>query len=246
MRRVLIVQARMTSTRLPGKVMLDLAGRPMLERQLERLARCAEADEIVLAVTRDPADEPLVDLANRLGLRWFRGSEHDVLARYLGAAQEARAELVVRVTSDCPLIDPGETDAVISALESRASTCDYASNTLERRLPRGLDTEALWMDVLERVDRMATSRAAREHVTWFCHRERPELFSLHGVLRPFDAADLRWTVDTADDLALVRALYDQLGLADRTVPLTAIIAHVRSHPELTEINAHVVQKDAVA
>ena len=243
--RALVVQARMTSTRLPGKVMLDLAGRPLLERQLERLRRCTEADEIVLAVTTNPDDEPLVALARRLDLRWYRGSEHDVLSRYLGAAHETEAELVVRVTSDCPLIDPVETDVVIAALRERPGR-DYASNTLERRLPRGLDTEALWADVLERVARMATSAPAREHVTWFCHTERPDLFELHSVLRPFDAQDLRWTVDTEEDLALVRRLYEDLALAERDVPVKDVIAHVRAHPELATINAHVAQKDAAA
>ncbi len=242
---MLVVQARMTSTRLPGKVMMDLAGRPMLERELERLRRCSEVDEIVLAVTTNPDDEPLVSLARRLDVRWHRGSEHDVLARYLGASREARADLVVRVTSDCPLIDPAETGIVIAALEERPD-CDYASNTLERRLPRGLDTEALWVDVLERVARMATSMPAREHVTWFCHAERPDLFELHSVRRPFDAPDLRWTVDTAEDLAMVRRLYEDLDLADREVSLAELIAHVREHPELADMNAHVVQKDAAA
>lgn len=244
--RALVVQARMTSTRLPGKVLLDLAGRPMLERQLERLARCAEIDEIVLAVTTNVDDEPLVELARRLDVRWHRGSEHDVLARYLGAAREAGADLVVRVTSDCPLIDPVEIDVVIAALQERRVRCDYASNILERRLPRGLDTEALWADVLERVGRMATSASAREHVTWFCHTERPDLFELHSVLRPFDAEDLRWTVDTGEDLAMVRRLYEDLELADREVALAQVIAHVRAHPELAAMNAHVVQKDAAA
>jgi spore coat polysaccharide biosynthesis protein SpsF len=241
--RALVVQARMTSTRLPGKVMLDLAGRPMLERQLERLRRCTEVDEIVLAVTTNADDDPLVELADRLGLRWHRGSEHDVLSRYLGAAREARADLVVRVTSDCPLIDARETDVVVRELGERRTACDYASNMLEPDLPRGLDTEALWADALERTARMATSAPAREHVTWFCHREHPELFSLHSVRRPYDAHDLRWTVDTADDLTLVRRLYGDLGLAERDVPLEQVIAHVRAHPELTAINAHVVQKD---
>lgn len=246
MSTVVVVQARMTSTRLPGKVLMDLAGRPLLERQLQRLARCGLVDEIVLAVTTNPADEPLVDLARRLGLRWYRGSEHDVLSRYLGAAREAQAELVVRVTSDCPLIDPVETDAVIAALQERRVTCDYASNALEPSLPRGLDCEALWRDVLERAARMATSPAAREHVTWFCYRERPELFGLHSVRRPFDAHDLRWTVDTPDDLTAVRRLYDELALADRYVGVAELIAYVRTHPELAAINAHVVQKDAAA
>lgn len=239
---VLIVQARMTSTRLPGKVLMDLVGRPMLERQLGRLARCAEVDEIVLAVTTNASDAPLVELARRLGLRWYRGSEDDVLARYLGAAREAHAELVVRVTSDDPLIDATETDAVVAALRERRATCDYASNNLEPHLPVGLDTEALWADVLERMARMARSAPAREHVTWFCHGERPDLFALHSVRRPFDAHDLRWTVDTADDLAMVRRLYEDLGLAERIVPLAELIAYVRDHPDVAAINAHVTQK----
>lgn len=236
----------MTSTRLPGKVMMDLSGRPMLERQLERLRRCALVDEIVLAVTTNPEDDPLVELARRLDARWYRGSEHDVLSRYLGAAREAEADLVVRVTSDCPVIDPRETDVVVGELEERRTTADYASNTLEPHLPRGLDTEALWADVLERVARMATSAPAREHVTWFCYSERPDLFSVHSVRRPFDAHDLRWTVDTAEDLAVVRRLYSDLGLAERDVALKEIIAHVRAHPELKAINADIVQKDPSA
>ena len=119
----------------------------------------------------------------------------------------------MRVTSDCPLIDPGETDAVIAALEE--PSVRLRLQPARAHLPRGLDTEALWRDALERTDRMATSPPAREHVTWFCYAERPDLFVLHSVRRPFDAADLRWTVDTADDLELVRRLYDELGLAER-------------------------------
>jgi spore coat polysaccharide biosynthesis protein SpsF len=236
----------MSSTRLPGKVLMDLAGRPLLEPQLERLERCARADDIVLAMTENPGDEPLVALAERRGLRWYRGSEHDVLSRYAGAAREADADLVVRVTSDCPLIDPDETDAVIAALEVRRTTADYASNRLEPHLPRGLDVEALWRDALERADRLATSRPAREHVTWFCYEERPDLFELHSGRRPVDAHDLRWTVDTADDLAMVRRLYDDLGLAERPVALADVIAYVRAHPEIAAINSHIEQKDPTA
>jgi spore coat polysaccharide biosynthesis protein SpsF len=239
MRRVLIVQARMTSTRLPGKVVEDLAGRPMLARQLDRLRACRNADDIVVATTSNAADDPLVALADAAGARWFRGSEHDVLARYAGAAREAGADVVVRVTSDCPLIDPDEVDVVIAALEPGV---DYAANIIERRLPQGLDTEALWRDVLERMDRSATSVPAREHVTWFCREERPELFVNRSVVRPYDAADLRWTVDTPDDLALVRRLYAELGLAERPRPFAEILAHVRAHPDLQAMNAHVEQK----
>jgi spore coat polysaccharide biosynthesis protein SpsF len=241
MRRVLIVQARMSSTRLPGKVLMDVAGRPMLERQLQRLMRCSRVDEIVLAVTTNPDDEPLLTLARRVGVRWFRGSEYDVLSRYREAAREADADLVIRVTADSPLIDPEETDTVVAELEDRRS-CDYASNGLDRSLPRGLEAEALWRDVLERIDRLATSAAAREHVTWFCYGERPDLFALHSVRRPYHAADLRWTVDTREDLAVVRQLYAVLELADRPRALADIIAYVRRHPALGELNAHIRQK----
>lgn len=225
---------------------MDLAGKPMLERQLERLERCARADEIVLALTANAADDPLVELAERRGLRWHRGSEEDVLSRYAGAAREAAADLVVRVTSDCPLIDPDETDAVIGALEERREAVDYASNRLEPHLPRGLDTEAFWRDTLERMDRLATSRPAREHVTWFCYQERADLFELYSVRRPVDAYDLRWTVDTADDLEMVRRLYADLGLAEAPRPLAEVLSYVRDHPEIAAINGHIEQKDPTA
>jgi spore coat polysaccharide biosynthesis protein SpsF len=239
MRRVIVVQARMTSSRLPGKVLMDLAGKPLLEREIERLRRCRYADEIVLAITSNPEDDPLAELARRLGLRAHRGSEHDVLERYAEAARAADADVVVRVTSDCPLIDPDEVDAVIEALDG---SCDYAANVIQRRLPRGLDAEALWRDALERMDRMATSTPAREHVTWFCREERPELFVLRSVAPAVDDGDLRWTVDTPADLELVRRLYADLELGARAIPYAEIVAHVRAHPELADVNAHIEQK----
>jgi spore coat polysaccharide biosynthesis protein SpsF len=239
MRRVVIVQARMTSTRLPGKVLAPLAGKPMLERQLERLGRCRRADEIVLATTTNADDDPIVGLAERLGLGVHRGSEHDVLRRYAEAAEKFDADVVVRVTSDCPLIDPELTDTVIDAL---GPDVDYVSNALEPGLPRGLDAEALWRDALDRTHRMATSVPAREHVTWHIHSEHPERFVLRSVPPPFDASDLRWTVDTREDLALVRRVYDDLGLASEHRGAGELIAWMREHPEVAAINASVVQK----
>jgi spore coat polysaccharide biosynthesis protein SpsF len=241
MRTVVVVQARMTSTRLPGKVLMDLQGKPMLQRQIERLQRCENADEIVLAITTNAADDPIETLADTLAIRVHRGSEHDVLDRYLGAARGARADVIVRVTSDCPLIDAHEVDVVIDELTAGV---DYAANLLIRDLPRGLDAEALHRDVLERIARIATSQAAREHVTWFIRDERPELFVSKAVRRPFDAADLRWTVDTPEDLELARTLYEQLDLGATHAPFPAILEHVRAHPELAAINAHIEQKRA--
>jgi spore coat polysaccharide biosynthesis protein SpsF len=223
-------------------VLADLAGAPMLQRQVERLQRCEHVDEVVLATTAAPADDPVAELAGRLGVRVHRGPEDDVLTRYADAARSARADLVVRLTADCPLLDPEATDAVVAALEARRSACDYASNVLERHLPRGLDTEALWRDVLERADRLATSRPAREHVTSFIHTERPDLFALHAVRGGEDAADLRWTVDTPEDLAMVRRLYAELGLAEAPWPAGEVIAWLRAHPDVAAINGHVEQK----
>lgn len=142
MKRVIIVQARITSTRLPGKVLMDVAGRPMLSQQLRRLKQCRMADDIVIATTTNRGDGRIVDLARQEGVGWFCGSESDVLARFVGAARQTQADAIVRVTADCPLIDPHVTDRVIGELIGHASECDYASNILQRTFPKGLDVEA--------------------------------------------------------------------------------------------------------
>lgn len=242
MKRVIIVQARMTSQRLPGKVLMDLAGRPLLAQELRRLKRCRLADDIVVATTGNTADDPVVEVAEVEGVRWFRGSEDDVLERYLGAAQDAKADIVIRITADCPLIDPDQTDRVITELQARKRDCDYAANVIERTVPRGLDVEALFMDTLQRTDRLAHSPVAREHVTWFIREERQDLFTLWAVRDAEDHSDLRWTVDTPEDLVAVRRIYADLGLAHEHRPYRDIVAHVRAHPDIIAINAHVRQK----
>jgi spore coat polysaccharide biosynthesis protein SpsF len=228
MKRVIIVQARTGSSRLPGKVLADLAGRPMLAQQLRRLKRCTRADEIVVATTTAAADAPLIAIARAEGVRWFTGDEQDVLGRFAAAARDAGADLVARITADCPLIDPGVTDGVIDRVESGLGRVDYASNVLRRTFPRGLDAEAMAADVLYRTARLAHSPDAREHVTWFIYHERADLFLLESVEDEADNSDLRWTVDTAEDLERVRRIYAELGLADRDVPYSEILASERS------------------
>ncbi len=237
MRRVVIVQARMTSTRLRGKVLMPVAGRPMLAQQLRRIKRCALVDAICVATTTNAADEPLVSLAHQEQVDCYRGSEQDVLSRFVGAAQASSADVIVRVTGDCPLIDPNIVDEVIRELITGSSECDYASNVLQRTYPRGLDVEALFLDTLLRVDRLACSPSAREHVTTFVYAERPDLFLVRSVSDAEDNSALRWTVDTAADLHLILALYDGMDLGNRTASYQEMLAYVRAHPELAQLNA---------
>lgn len=216
----------------------------MLAQQLRRLKQCRRADDIVVATTTNAEDDPIVGLARVEGVGWFRGSESDVLGRYAGAALDAKADVVVRVTADCPLIDPGLTDLVIEELTSQANQCDYAANIVTRSYPRGLDVEALFCDTLQRVARMASSSSAREHVTHFILRERPELFVTRSVADVEDNSDLRWTVDTGEDLALIRQIYSDLRLGEQSRAFRQVLAHVRSHPHLMVINGHIQQKVA--
>ena len=238
MKTVAIIQTRMGSSRLPGKVMMDLAGETMLSRVVSRVREARSIDEIVIATTTEEADDQVVTEARRLGCHPFRGSQSDVLARYLGAARETGAEVVVRMTSDCPLLDPWVIDQVVTTLTPES---DYASNTRQRSYPRGLDVEAFHRDTLERIARMARSDQAREHVTAFLV-ERPELFQVTDVVAAQDDSDLRWTVDAAEDLDLVRKLYQLPTPSLGSRPYRELVAMVRASPGFVLANAHIIQK----
>jgi spore coat polysaccharide biosynthesis protein SpsF len=220
---VALVQARTGSARLAGKVLQDAGGIPLVAHVLRRLRAASRVDEIVLATTDEPRDDPLVELARAEGVAWHRGLEADVLRRMRDAAEANAADAVVRVTGDCPLLDPAVVDRVVDALTDEDSPCDYASNVLRRRYPRGLDAEALWMDALARIDRLARSPAAREHVTWFAYKERPDLFVLRSVEAEQDRSDLNWSVDTAEDLDRVRELVRLLDAPDDPVSWRELI-----------------------
>ena len=229
----------MGSTRLPGKVLRDLVGRPMLARQIERLMACRSIDEIVIATSMDPADDPIVALATDLGIRATRGSSDDVLSRFLSAARDTRADVVVRVTADCPLIDPSTTDQVVDELTNHADTCDYASNVITRTFPRGLDAEAFFVDTLQRLDRLARTAEEREHVTVHLRSGRPGLFLLRSVEDATDNSDLRWTVDEEADFTLVERLYLELDLGRAIAPYPEVLQYVRQHPELMDLNQEI-------
>lgn len=199
----------MTSTRLPGKVLADLCGRPMLERMLERVLRCERLDEVVVATTRNATDDPVVALCGRLGVRAVRGDEADVLGRYDAAATEAKAETVVRLTSDCPAHDPAVIDEAVALFAD--SGADYASNVRRRSYPKGLDVEVMSREALARAAREAQHPYLREHVTPYIRGTRPDLgagdFRIVDLVFPADFSHVRWTVDTAADLAAMRGLW---------------------------------------
>ncbi|RKQ92349.1 spore coat polysaccharide biosynthesis protein SpsF [Solirubrobacter pauli] len=240
MRTVATIEARMTSSRLPGKVLLPAAGKPLLEHMIERLRRVPELDEVVIATTEDASSEPLQELADRLGVGCFRGSEDDVLARVLGAAQAYDAELIVETTGDCPLIDPATVSRVIERFH--ATGVDYCSNNLERTFPRGMDTQAFPTAVLAEVATLTQDPHDREHVSLYIY-EHPERYSLETVRfeRPETGA-LRLTVDTEEDYELVRTIFDELYPANPAFGLTEILALLDARPELAAINQHIEQK----
>lgn len=230
----------MGSTRLPGKVMKPLLGEPMLARQLERLARCRQIGEIVVATTVNENERPIAELVNSLGYtQLFRGPEDDVLARYYGAARQHAADVVVRVTSDCPLIEPSVIDACVEAFRCRS--VDYVSNVLERSYPRGLDTEVFSFGALATAQNEATAQPDREHVTPFIWRQ-PKRFALFSVVGDENHSDLRWTVDTPEDFELVTHIYEALYPTHPAFTYHDVLELLNRHPEWSGLNRHVEQK----
>jgi len=238
MKIVAIVQARMGSSRLPRKVLKDLGGATVLDRVLNRLGRSRLIQESVVATTIEPADDAIVEHCERTGRKVFRGSEQDVLDRYYQAAKYVNADVVVRITSDCPVIDPEVTDATVHAFLDRHA--DYASNVLVRTYPRGLDTEVMTVQALERAWRESNKPHQREHVTPYIY-ENPSEFKLHGIENDTDCSRHRWTVDTPEDLELLRAIYERFGGRD-DFGWREVLKLVESDPSLAEINRNIVQK----
>jgi spore coat polysaccharide biosynthesis protein SpsF len=267
---VAIVQARMGSSRLPGKVLSAIGGRAMLGCVVQRTALAASVAEIVVATTTEPADDALEAYCKRTGLNWIRGSQFDVLDRYYKAACGTRAEIVVRITGDCPLIDPGLIDEVVrtlagnsegdSAGPSAGSTpFDFTANRLpppwQRTYPIGLDAEACTFRALERAWAEAREPQQREHVMPYLYENvtlspagpglsagsSPRGFHIAVLHCGADYGSYRWTVDTSEDLDFVRRVYGHFG-NQIAFSWRDVLDLVHRHPELTEINASVKHK----
>ncbi len=262
---VAIIQARMGSSRLPGKVLMDIAGRPMLSWVFERASRANRVDEVVLATTTDPSDDKVAAYCQEAGYAYTRGSLGDVLDRYYQAARTHQAEVVVRITADCPLIDPDLIDDVIGVflgeppqiarrleisevgdpgLRQAAYPFDFAANRLpppfKRSYPIGLDVEVCSFQALERAWNEARQGFEREHVMPYLYSQ-PGRFRFVQLHHEPDYGSLRWTVDTPTDLTLIRTIFQRLP-----DPLTStwldVLQIIEADPTLNELNAQVEAK----
>lgn len=233
----IIIQARMGSTRLPGKVMLPILGKPVLRHIIDRLKRCNHADVIVLATTVNKDDDVLEKLAKENNLKVFRGDEQDVLSRYYYAAKENKLDVVIRITADCPFIDPEIIDnMILNFLDN--NRIDYLSNVLNRTFPRGLDTEIFKFSTLHRAFESAKNPYQREHVTPYIY-EHKELFMLSGIENKESLSHLRWTLDEEKDFEFIKEIYNRL-YRDNNIFLTKdILAVLEKEPHLAEINKYV-------
>lgn len=239
MKIVAIVQARVGSWRLPGKVLEDLAGRSMLSRVVSRLRASRLIDELLVATTILAKDDAIVEECQNCGVSLYRGEENDVLDRYFRAAESRGADVVVRITSDCPLIDPEVTDKTIRAFLQEQP--DYASNTIERTYPRGLDTEVFSQNALTQAWQEASELYEREHVTPFIV-EHPAQFRVFSVKGDEDYSAHRWTVDTSEDLAFVRMVYSHFR-DNEMFSWRDVLKLLEREPTLADLNRLVVQKE---
>jgi len=232
-----VIQARAGSTRLPAKVLADLGGRPVLEWVVRAARAASRIDEVIVATSTLAGDDLVADLADSLGAKVVRGSEDDVLSRFVAALDAHPADALVRLTADCPLLDPTLIDAVAGAWAA-APTLDYVSTVLVRSLPRGMDIELVTAHALRAVDRMAVGHD-RVHVTSGVYAD-PTAYRLLGLCVTPPANDLRVTLDTAADLVLLRALVAELP--DAPPEWRDVVAVLRARPDLVAINADVEQK----
>ncbi len=237
-----VLQARMGSTRFPGKVLADLHGQPMIIRQVERLARATQLTGLVVATSVDSSDDQLTEILGVHGVEVFRGELNDVLGRFIGVASQRNSDVVVRLTADCPLASPAVIDLVIS--QFLQNDVDYASNTLNATFPDGLDVEVVRSAALNWVNSNSTDLHEREHVTLGVYR-RPEVFKLLSVMGAPDHSDLRWTVDEEGDLAFVRWVYSELYDSNHEFEYEDVLDLVARHPQKSRTSADAVRNAAL-
>lgn len=238
---VAIIQARFSSSRLPGKALLPICGRPLLALMIERVKRGKRIDEIWIACTDRIADDPIAALAEKEGVRCFRGDENDVLDRFLKTGRKSGGDVLVRLTGDCPLIDPLLVDEVVSMFQKAKGQLDYASNCVERTYPDGLDVEVFSREALEKAAKEAKHPFFRQHVTPYIHgrHQRPlssGSFRIGSFKGNKDYSHLRWTVDEKEDYILVKKIFEALYPAKKNFGWLDVVQLQQSEPDLLKIN----------
>lgn len=235
-----VLQARMSSSRLPGKVLLRVCGKPLLQHQIERVQRCRALGGLVVATSTHPDDDPIEALCESLGVWIYRGSLNDVLDRFVQAARPYQPEWVVRLTGDCPLADPGVIDRVASMASQ--GDYDYVSSALHPTFPDGLDAECVRHACLEQAGAEAALASEREHVTSYIYA-RPERFTLGEIRHPVDLSGLRWTVDEPLDFVFVSQVFERLHPANPAFSMEDVLALLDREPQLARLNGGIVRNE---
>jgi spore coat polysaccharide biosynthesis protein SpsF len=237
-----VVQARMGSSRLPGKVLLDLAGQPALLRVLDRLERCRSLDTVIVATSTLAPDDAIASLCERRGTRVFRGSESDVLDRYYRAAVQAGLSVIVRITADCPLIDPVLVDEMVGVFLSRSRDFDLVTNRHPLTYPDGLDVDVMSLESLRRAWSEAKTAHQREHVIPYFWEAGLRVHNVESAERLFDSH--RWTLDYPEDYELIRRIYEALQADRPSFSTPDVLAFLAEHPDLARINAHRIPRSS--
>jgi spore coat polysaccharide biosynthesis protein SpsF len=241
MNKVAIIEARMKSSRLPGKVLKPILGKPMLELLIERIKHSRYLNLIIIATTESVADNPIDELAKSLDVKCYRGSEDDVLDRVLSAAQKYEADIIAEITGDCPLIEADKIDQMLVSFEHM--DYDFMANRLDGSYPPGLGLRIFRRETLEKVERLTKDPVDREHVTLYVW-EHPELFSIYHFQNNLDPKfwDIRLTVDNEEDFILIEAIFKELYLKNPNFNIYDMVDMLQSHPELLDINKHIKDK----
>ena len=244
---IAMVQARTGSTRLPGKTIKEICGKPMLLLMLERLSQSKYIDEIVVATSTTENDDVIYDLAQKNGYGVFRGSEFDCLDRHYQAAKKFNANFVCKIPSDCPLIDPEVVDKVILFFLQNSNNYDYVSNLHPPTFPDGLDVEIFHLSVLEKASKGATDSNHREHTTTFIWSQ-PSRFRIGNISMPNDEnlfLTQRWTVDYPEDFEFVKAIYENLYDDGKIFLMKEILNFLQKRRDVYNINKHLISKNMV-
>ena len=239
---IAIIQARFSSWRLSGKVLKEIQGKTLLEHMIERVLRAKKLDKIVVATTEKPEDEAIVKIAEKLGVGTFRGSEDDVLDRFYQAAKEFGAAHIVRLTGDCPLMDPEVVDEVVNFYIQNQDKYDYASNCHLVTYPNGMETEVFSYEALERTHKEAKLLSEREHVTPYIYKH-PEIFRAGNVERSSDMSNIRITVDNPEDFTVISGVFNELYAENKNFSLDDILRLYREKPEIFSANQNIKRNE---